>query len=133
MASSNPHIRSAYSPLRTLIFSVLRRFGDFSPESVSGEAASMMIEFANEVVDEWNFHPTLDGLGGEPVAPYTSVDEAREIPDQVVRAGLLAHYAAQQMSEKSQMYQGLYYMTLNREAHRIYAGGNPTINMQVVR
>jgi len=135
MGSANPHIRAKHSPLSALVMSALRRFGDFSPESVSGEAAHMFLEFANAVVAEWNFHPTLERVEGfEPVEDYVAIDEAREIPDNVMREGLLAYYSSQQVSEKAGMHQSLYYMTLNREAHKRYTGGlNTPIEMQETR
>jgi hypothetical protein len=48
--------------------------------------------------------------------------------------GLLMHYAVQQMSEKAQVYQGMYYQTLNREAYRMLTdGGNPKLSFEITR
>jgi hypothetical protein len=128
----NPHIKDAPSPLRALIGQALRRYGDFSGASVQGEAASMFLEFANAIVDDWVFHPTLSDI--PEVSHYISVDEARDVPDVVMLQGLLLHYAAQQVSEKFPVYQGQYYQALNREALKVWSGGrNRKIEMRVMR
>jgi len=118
-----PHIKDEPAPLREIVHRALRRFGDFSPASVQGDAASMFLEFANIVLDDWNFHPYYREYEYE-VAPYVSVDEARPIPDVVMLHGLLMHYSVQQMSEKAPVYQAMYYQTLNREAYRTLTDGN---------
>ena len=110
--SSNPQIRDKFSPLDKLIKSAIRRFGDFSPASVSGDVQHMFLEFANLILEDYRQHPYFDGR--EKVHDYTSVNEAREIPDKIMLAGLIAHYSFQQMSEKTPGYQTLYYQTLNQ-------------------
>ena len=128
----NPHIKDTPSPLRTVIGQALRRYGDFSGASVQGEAASMFLEFANAVVNDWNFHPSLEKQ--DSVEHYVSVDESRALPDVVLLQGLLMHYAAQQASQKFPLYQGAYYQALNSEAHKVWTGGrNTPIVMQVIR
>lgn len=73
---------------------------------------SMMLEFANLVIDEVRNHPYWDSTQ---LDYYTSVSESLPVPDQIMIAGLLTQYAIQQASEKTQMFTMLYYKTLNQE------------------
>lgn len=126
---SNPHIRDNHSPLDTLGMQALRRYGDFSPGSIDGDTLLMFIEFANMVVDEVNTHPYREG---KPAIPYyTAISDARAIPDPVVIAGLLAHYAAQQLSEKVQTYFPLYYKTMNTHLW-LQLNGNTSLHLRQV-
>ena len=130
----NPHIKNAPSPLRTLIGQALRRYGDFSGASVQGEAASMFIEFANAIIEDWNFHPHQRAASIVPLDYYASVDDSRCLPDIVVLMGLLMHYSAQQASDKFAMYQAQYYQALNREAYTLLTSGkNVRLEMRVIR
>ena len=56
-SDSNPHIKDDFSPLETLIFQALRRYGEYAPGSVDGETVLMMIEFANLVIEDVRRHP----------------------------------------------------------------------------
>ena len=109
---STPHIKDGNAQLESLIFSALRRFGDFAPDTSDGNLMSMMLEFANLVIDEIRNHPYWDATQ---LDYYTSVSESRPVPDQIMIAGLLTQYAVQQASEKTQMFTMLYYKTLNQE------------------
>jgi len=126
---SNPHIRDDYSPLDTLGMQALRRYGDFSPGTVDGDTLLMFIEFANMVVDEVNTHPYRESK--PPILYYTGINDAREIPDPVIIAGLLAHYAAQQLSEKVETYFPLYYKTMNTHLW-LQLNGNTKIHLRQV-
>ena len=115
--SSNPNIRDHYSPLEDLIIKVLRRYGEFHPSSVDGEVSLMMIDFANSVLLDYNTHPYRSRSIAKPVIPienYISLQEAREIPDEIIMSGLLYYYAVQQMSQKMTPYKSMYDDNMNR-------------------
>ena len=114
-SNANPHIKSGYSPLRTLCMSALRRYGEFSPGTVDGDVLLMFIEFANMVIDDIRMHPyaptknDTDSAGTNIVVPvtfdyYEGLDDVREIDDVIIVQGILYHYAMQQGSEKLQFY-----------------------------
>lgn len=144
-SNTNPHIRTKHSPLRTLAMQALRRFGDFSPSTVDGDVLLMFIEFANIIIDEVRQHPysprttTTTTVNGQKVTTtsandvnyYTSADEVREIDDQIIVAGLLAHYALQQGSEKIQIYMPNYHRTMNQQLWNAL-NGNTQIRLRVV-
>ena len=144
-SNTNPHIRTRYSPLRTLAMQALRRFGDFSPSTVDGDVLLMFIEFANIIIDDIRQHPysprtsivtTVNGqkittTSANDVDYYTSADEVREIDDQIIVAGLLAQYALQQGSEKIQIYQPNYHRTMNQQLWNAL-NGNTQIRLRVV-
>lgn len=121
-SESNPHIRDQYSPLETLIFQALRRYGEYSPGSVDGETILMMIEFANLVIEDVRRHPYWDG---SELDYYESQHDVREIPDPIITAGLLANLAIQQSSQKAQVYLPLYYRQLNQILHSRNIGNGP--------
>jgi hypothetical protein len=100
-SNSNPHITDKNSSLQALSMQALRRFGDFHPGTVDGDVLLMFIEFANLVIDEIRMHPYHDG---SEINYYESVTDVRPIDDNIIVSGLLFHYAAQQGSEKMQMY-----------------------------
>ena len=114
MASMNPQIRDLNSPLEELIMQALRRHGEFAPSSVDGDVSLMLMEFANEVVEEVNSHPYWTGLV---IEPYVSIQEARAIPDNIIMLGMLFHYAVQQHSSKSQMAGEKYFRTMNQKLY----------------
>jgi hypothetical protein len=124
----NPHIRDEYSPLETLAMQALRRYGDFAPGTVDGDVILMFIEFANMVIDDIRMHPYWEG---DDPPYYTSQSETRQIPDPVIIAGLLFHYAAQQQSSKIQSYAPNYFRTLNQQLWRL-KNGNTKLRGMVV-
>ena len=121
-----PHIKDDYAPLNELIARAIRRFGDFSSSSITGDVQNMFIEFANDVIEEYRSHPYYDG---RELAYYKSANESRPVPDVIMLAGLIAHYSFQQMSEKTPGYQTLFYKTMNRNMwHDL--NGNTAIQMR---
>ena len=114
MASMNPQIRDLNSPLEELIMQALRRHGEFTPSTVDGDVSLMMMEFANEVLEEINSHPYFTGTE---LKPYVSIQEAREVPDNIIVLGMLFHYAVQQHSSKSQMAGEKYFRTMNQKLY----------------
>jgi hypothetical protein len=123
--STNPHIRDHYSPLEELIVKVLRRYGEFHPSAVDGEVGLMMIDFANSVILDYNTHPYREG--DTPIKDYISLQEAREIPDEIITSGVIYLYAVQQLSEKMQPYRSMYYDTLNTITYYNKFGNAPII------
>jgi len=130
MANSdlNPHIAEPHSPLSTLAHQALRRFGDFHPGTIDGDVMLMFVEFANMVIDEIRMHPYWDG---SELNYYTHPSDIRPIPDPVIIAGLLFHYAMQQSSDKVQIYMPTYNKTLNHQLWTL-KNGNTKIRMRVV-
>ena len=119
-SESNPHISDRYSPLETLIFQALRRYGEYAPGSVDGETILMMIEFANMVVEDIRRHPYWPT--DQEIDYYESQHDIREIPDPIIVAGLLAQLSIQQQSQKTQTYLPLYYRQLNQILHTRFIG-----------
>jgi len=130
MASSNtnPQIRENYSPLNTLAMQAIRRFGDFHPGTIDGDVMLMFMEFANIIIDEIRQHPYHDGTE---IDYYQSPTDVREIPDPIIVAGILYHYAMQQGSEKLQFYMPAFHRTLNQQLwHKV--NGNTKIRAHIV-
>ena len=127
-SNSNPHITDKNSSLQALSMQALRRFGDFHPGTVDGDVLLMFIEFANLVIDEIRMHPYHDGSD---INYYESVTDVRPIDDNIIVSGLLFHYAAQQGSEKMQMYVPAFYRALNQQLWR-KKNGNTQIRLRVV-
>jgi len=126
-STSNPHITDEYSPLETMIMQAVRRFGDFSPGTMSGDAALMFIEFANMVLDEVRMHPYWDGTE---LDYYQHLSDVRQVPDVIMVSGLLYHYASQQGSEKAQQYAAAFIRTISQQLWR-RLNGNTAIEMRV--
>ena len=126
-SNTNPHVTDNFAPLETMTGQAIRRFGDFSPATLSGDAALMFIEFANMIIDEVRMHPYWDGTE---LDYYEHMQETRPIPDTIMIAGLLFHYSQQQASEKSQSYGAAYIRVINNELWR-RANGNTAIQMRV--
>lgn len=124
----NPHIRTGNSPLQTLIMQVLRRYGEFSPGTVDGDTALMFIEFANMTLDEVRNHPYHDGSD---LPYYLALSDVRAVPDPIIIAGILYHYAMQQGSDKIQFYMPSYFRTMNQLLW-YKANGSTQISMRVV-
>lgn len=122
MSNQRPHLRDGYSPLDALATSALRRYGEFTPGVIAGDVASMFIEFANEVIDDVNDSPYRKG--GDDIPYYISINEAREVHDQIIIDGLVALFAIQQGSEKQGTYIAKYYRTLNRLLWQAWARDN---------
>lgn len=122
-----PHIKDGYAPLNELIKRAVRRFGDFGSAAIDGDVEMMFIEFANMVIDDYTEHPYFDGRDG--VTYYKSSTEVKPVEDQIMLAGLLAHYSFQQMSEKTPGYQTLYYRTMNQIMWQ-QLNGNTALNMR---
>jgi len=144
-SQTNPQITNGRTPLRTLSMQALRRFGDFNATTIDGDVLLMFIEFANMIIDDIRMHPyaprttysttsgdnTTTSTSIDPLSYYKSIDESREIDDQIVVAGLLAHYSLQQGSDKIEIYMPNYQRTLNQQLWRSL-NGNTEIRMRVM-
>ena len=127
-SKTNPHLSDEYSPLEALIMQALRRYGEFNPGTVDGDVSMMFIEFANMVIDEVRMHPYHDGT---PLPYYGSLQDTRPVPDPILIAGMLFHYAAQQGSAKSQMFAPLFFRQMNQSLWR-KLNGNTKIRLRIV-
>jgi len=140
-SQTNPHITNGNSPLRTLSMQALRRFGDFNATTVDGDVLLMFLEFANMVIDDVRMHTyaprttyssaTGTSTTNDVIEYYRAVDEIRNVDDQIIVAGLLAHYSLQQGSEKAEIYMPSYYRTMNQQLWRALNGNTP-IQMRVM-
>tara|TARA_B100000287_G_scaffold399358_1_gene417551 strand:- start:29078 stop:29761 length:684 start_codon:yes stop_codon:yes gene_type:complete len=110
-SANNPHLGEPYSSLQTLVMQSLRRYGDMHPGTVDGEVIMMFIEFANLILEDLRAHPYWDNLE---IDYYTHPTEHRQVPDQIMVAGLLYHYSVQQQSNKVEAYGPMYFRTMNR-------------------
>lgn len=125
---TNPQIVEPNSSLEQLAITALRVYGDFSPGSTPGETMLLFLTLANFVIDEIRSHPYWDG---SKLDYYTHIQDTRPIPDHLMLSGLLAKYAAQQRSDKVQIYQPMYISTLNNLLW-YRKNGNTPISMTVV-
>lgn len=110
-SANNPHLNSPYSTLETLVFQALRRYGDMHPGTVDGEVMMMFIEFGNLIIEDLRGHPYWEN---PEVDYYTHPSETRDIPDNIMVAGLLYHYSVQQQSNKIEAYGPMYFKMMNR-------------------
>lgn len=108
----NPHIKDGYSPLRTLLMQVLRKYGDYAPGTASGDTILLLMDLANTVIDEVRANPYWDGTR---LDYYVAADDVRPVPDNIVKAGVSYYYAAQQNSSKTQLLAQEFLRTMNRE------------------
>lgn len=108
----NTHISDPNSPLETLALSALRRFGDGAADLADARTMLMMVDIANEIVEDIRAHPYWPQ--GILVPYYVSVSDIRPIPDPIILNGLLAHYAVQQGSDKAQLYVPRYQRLMNQ-------------------
>lgn len=118
------------TPLAALISSALRRYGD-GAATVGGNTVLMMVEFANEIIDDIRMHVYASDT--DMVMPYYShPSETRDIDDAVVIAGLQAKYATQQVDgQKASYLISAYYKSLNQSLWRRKHGNGP-IELKVV-
>jgi len=140
-SQTNPHITNGNSPLRTLSMQALRRFGDFNATTVDGDVLLMFLEFANMVIDDVRSHAyaprttysstTGTSTTNDVIEYYRSVEEIRNVDDQIIVAGLLAHYSLQQGSNKAEIYMPIYYKTLNQQLWRAL-NGNTSIQLRIM-
>lgn len=126
-SNTNPHVTDNFAPLETMTLQAVRRFGDFAPGTLSGDAALMFIEFANMILDEVRMHPYWDGTQ---LDYYEHMSETRPVPDTIMIAGLLFHYATQQASDKQETYGAQFIRMINQELWR-RLNGNTKIQMKV--
>lgn len=102
MASDNtlsPEITDDYSDLATLGARTMRRAGEFAPGSIDGDMSIMLIDFANEIVEELRIHPYWPK--DVRLRYYQSLTDRRPIPDLIVTNGLLAKYFLQQGDKRT--------------------------------
>jgi hypothetical protein len=110
-SANNPHLGEPFSDLQTLVYQALRRYGDMHPGTVDGDVIIMFIEFANMCLEDLRSHPYWDNIE---IDYYTHPSEHRDVPDQIMIAGLLYQYSVQQQSNKIEAYGPMYFRTMNR-------------------
>lgn len=108
-----PHLSDDYAPLSNLIERALRRYGEFHAGTEDAETNLMMLEFANQIVDDIRAHPYRD-MEVE-YDYYQSLEDRVPIADTIMVNGLLAYFALQQLSEKAQVYVPQYTKTMNQQ------------------
>lgn len=111
-SDTNPQLRRGTTELGKLCAEALREFGDFSPGSVNGDVGLMLLGFANNVIDEVRAHPYWPG---ERLDYYEHPTDNRQVPDNIVKAGVKYFYADQQGSSKTGPLGQAFIRTLNRE------------------
>ncbi len=119
----NTHVAGGreYSPLSSLLRCALRRYGDVNAGAAYPETQAMLLEMANEVVEEVNMHPYT-----KVITPYyVHTEDVRPIADAIVIAGVLYLYAEQQNSQKAGTYRAKFYLTMNRILSRLTIGNGP--------
>lgn len=127
-SNSTPHIRDKHAPLQDLISQALVRFGDYSPATTGAQTLLMLMEFANQVIDEVRSHPYWDGTH---IDHYEHHTEWRAVPDTILRTGILYYYALQQGSQKAGNYGQDFIRTMNRELWYV-KNGNTRVQLHVV-
>lgn len=125
----NPHLSgsSEYSELQELVVDALRQYGEMEAGTVLGQVQTMMIDFANEVIEDIHVHPYHDGTV---IRYYETPTQSREVPDLVMKYGLMYRYAKQQGSEKADKFEADYYAKLNQLMYRKAFGPN-TMTQQI--
>lgn len=129
--SDNPHIRDNHSDLQTLTSQALTRHGEFAASTIQGDVSMMFIEFANMVLEEVRAHPLAEGTPLAEIKDYVSINEARPVPDEIIKAGLIFYYMVQQGDARAQFQQGVYTRTMNQRLWRL-VNGNTKIRMRPV-
>lgn len=128
--STSPQIKDENSSLETLALRALRRYGEMSPSTVDAETILMFMDYANNVLDDVMEHPYWQK--GYEVPYYIHVTQSRPVPDSLLLAGLIAKYALDQTSAKSQKYEGDYYKRLNQMLARAKFGVGATFELMPV-
>lgn len=127
---ASPHIRDIHAPLSELASRALRRYGDGAAETVDGETMNLMLDLANEIIEEVRQHPYFDTTKTE-LDYYQHITDSRPISDLIIIHGLLYRYAVQQASDKQQLFLPLFYQLMNRILWD-QKNGNKAINFTVV-
>lgn len=125
----NPHRRDKFSSLEDLAVSMLRSYGDLSAGRLGGRVAPLFIDMANELIEEIRQHPYWKPE--DKLDYYVSIQDAREIPDIIMRHGLMYLYATQQSSAKAGPAMRMFLRTMNQVLwNRL--NGNTKIQLRVV-
>ena len=119
------------TPLANLISSALRRYGD-GAGTVGGNTVLMMVEFANEIIDDIRMHPYASD-DDMVLAYYKHPSETRDIDDAVMIVGLMAKYAVQQVDAgRGDYLLRSYFHAMNQSLWR-RKNGNAPIELNVIR
>lgn len=107
----SPQITDNYSDLHALIMRATRRAGEFSGESVDGDLGILMLDFANEIVEEMRIHPYWPA--DVALSYYEALTDRRPIPDIIMANGLRAQYLLQQGDARAGVAMQQYYRMTN--------------------
>ena len=97
-SAQNPNISVPYSPLETLIEDAYLRFGNMTIDTIDPGVKMVLHRYSNKIVERIRIHPysTLPDLDY-----YTSLQDTRPIPDEIMISGLAYHYAAWMKSDRA--------------------------------
>jgi hypothetical protein len=117
-----------YGTLSSIAIRALRQYGDMAPDVSYSGVADLMIDFANEIIEDIRQHPYAT-IRDRELDYYTHTEDTREVPDNIMKAGLMHRYASQQESTKAPRLRNKYYNVLNQTLfNRRY--GHQKIEMQ---
>jgi len=125
-SAQNPQVSTPYSPLENLITDAFERFGNMEAQSVDSNVKRIMLRYANKIVEDVRIHPyaSLPDLDY-----YTSLQETRPIPDEIMISGLVYHYAKWMDSSKARTFFAEYGQALNQILYqRKYGSGKLQMN-----
>lgn len=128
--STSPQIVSPYAPLEQLSLRAIKRYGEMAASTVEGEVQLMFVDYANTILDDIMAHPYW--TKGKEIPYYTHQTDVRPVPDNMMVAGLLAKFSADQESKKAGLYMGEYFKSLNQLLARWKFGVGPEFSMQTV-
>lgn len=127
-SAQNPQISEPYSPLESLITDAFERFGNMSADTLDGNIKRIMLRYANKIIDDIRIHP----YSSTPrLDYYTSQQETRPVPDEIMISGLTYHYAKWQDSAKSRLLYPEYIQTMNQLLYQ-HKYGSGKIQMNTV-
>ena len=127
-AGTNPN-----SPLSSLIRSAFLRIGNFSPNRIDAEMMNLMLQYANEVLQDIRTHPYW--TDDDPAVPnvliydYLHQTDIRPVPDLIIIMGMKAKHLKDQGSEKAGVAYQEYHSVLNGELYNRMFDGTPRHNI----
>jgi len=90
--------QGGYSPLRDLATKALQEVGDLSSDRVDGDTLFSLIDHANMTLETIMVNPYWEG---GVIKYYLSLDETRQVPDLIMKYGMMAYYSDDQASKKA--------------------------------
>lgn len=127
----SPHLTDgSNSSLSYLSGRAIAQSGEMSQSTTEGDVSLLMLDWANEIVDDIRSHPYYDNV---PVLGYyTSLEDKRPIADTLMISGLLAKYMVWLGSKKAPEKEARYFARLNQQMYYAATGGSIALELQVV-